>query len=182
MSLRPRGASSRRGWLARAAPARVVLTAVGIALAGAMLSAAVVVSYGLGTGFDRSARAASLPDIIVRFNNKSAADVAARIRALPDIARFSLRFELTGVGIGFHGRRRDDAVAEVLDSPGPRRGYAVVAGRNLGDRGCVGACSSGRSRTHGGSGWATRSTSRGSGRCAWSGSSRRPTTSATRSR
>jgi ABC-type antimicrobial peptide transport system permease subunit len=90
----------------------------------------VVVSYGLGTGFDRAARAASLPDIIVRFNNKSAADVSQRIRALPDIARFQLRFELTNVGIGFGSRRRDDAVAEVID-PGPRRGYAVVAGRNL---------------------------------------------------
>ena len=47
----------------RARRPRVVLTAVGIALAGAMLSAAVVISYGLGTGFDRSAGAASLPDI-----------------------------------------------------------------------------------------------------------------------
>ena len=93
-----------------------------------MLSAAVVVSYGLGTGFDRSARAASLPDIIVRFNNKSAADVAAVSAPCPNIARFQLRFELTNVGIGFGGRRRDDAVAEVLD-PGPRAGYAVVAGR-----------------------------------------------------
>ncbi|HEV3054017.1 MAG TPA: FtsX-like permease family protein, partial [Solirubrobacteraceae bacterium] len=119
----------------RARRRRVVLTAAGIALAGAMLAAAVVVSYGLGTGFDRSARAASLPDIIVRFNNKSAADVAARIRALPDVARFSLRYELTSIGIGFHGRRRNDAVAEVLDSPGPRQGYGVVAGRNLGDLG-----------------------------------------------
>ncbi len=72
----------------RARRRRVLLTAVGIALAAAMLSAAVVVSYGLGTGFDRAARAASLPDIIVRFNDKSQRTVAARIAALPDVARY----------------------------------------------------------------------------------------------
>jgi ABC-type antimicrobial peptide transport system permease subunit len=118
----------------RARRRHAVLTAVGIALAGAMLSAAVVISYGLGTGFDRAARAASLPDIIVRFNDKSAADVARRIRALPDLARFQLRLELTNVGVGFRGLQRSDAVAEVLD-PGPDRGYAVVAGHDLSNRG-----------------------------------------------
>ncbi len=115
----------------RARRRRLVLTALGIALAAAMLSAAVVVSYGLGTGFDRAASAASLPDIIVRLNNKAAADVAVRIRALPDVARFALRFEFRGAEIGFHGRHDDHAVAEVLDRPGPGQGYAVVAGRNL---------------------------------------------------
>jgi ABC-type antimicrobial peptide transport system permease subunit len=118
----------------RARRRRVLLTAVGIALAAAMLSAAVVVSYGLGTGFDRAANAASLPDIIVRFNDKAASDVATRVSALPDIARYQLRYERTDVGIGFHDRHREDAVAEVID-PGPRRGYAVVAGRDLGNRG-----------------------------------------------
>jgi ABC-type lipoprotein release transport system permease subunit len=118
----------------RARRRRVLVTGLGIALAAAMLSAAVVVSYGLGTGFARSARAASLPDIIVRFNDKSAADVARRVRALPDVARFQLRFELTNVGIGFGSKRRSDAVAEVVN-PGPRRGYAVVAGDDLSSRG-----------------------------------------------
>ncbi len=50
------------------------------------------------------------------------------------MARFQLRFELTNASIGFHGQLRGDAVAEVLD-PGPRRGYAVVAGRDLHFRG-----------------------------------------------
>jgi ABC-type lipoprotein release transport system permease subunit len=118
----------------RARRRRALVSGLGIALAAAMLSAAVVVSFGLGTGFDRSARAASLPDIIVRFNDKSAADVARRVRALSDVARFQLRFELTNVGVGFAGRRRHDAVAEVMD-PGPRRGYAVVAGHDLDYRG-----------------------------------------------
>jgi putative ABC transport system permease protein len=119
----------------RARRRRALLSALGIALAAAMLTAAVVLSYGLGTGFDRAVKAAGLPDIIVRFDDRAASDVATRIRALPDIARFSLRFELTNVPIAFHGRRRHDAVAEVLDHPGPHQGYAIVAGRNLGDRG-----------------------------------------------
>ncbi len=116
----------------RARRRRVLLTAVGIALAAAMLSAAVVVSYGLGTGFDRAARAASLPDIIVRFNDKSSRTVGARIAALPDVARYSTRLEVTNVGIDLDRRRerRGDAVAEVID-PGPHRGYAIVAGRDL---------------------------------------------------
>ncbi len=108
---------------------------MGIALAAAMLSAAVVVGYGLGTGFDRAARVAGLPDVIVRFDPQSELTVARRIRALPDVARYSLRFEVTNVGIGFDGRQRGDAVAEVLNAPGRLRGYAVVAGRNLADRG-----------------------------------------------
>ncbi|HUO75280.1 MAG TPA: FtsX-like permease family protein [Solirubrobacteraceae bacterium] len=116
----------------RARRRRVLLTAVGIALAAAMLSAAVVVSYGLGTGFNRAARAASLADIVVRFNDKSERTVAARIAALPDVARYALRFEATNVSIDLdrRGERRDDAVAEVID-PGPQRGYAIVAGRDL---------------------------------------------------
>jgi ABC-type lipoprotein release transport system permease subunit len=132
-SLRAALITARQGLRARRR--RALLTGVGIALAAAMLSAAVVVSYGLGTGFDRAARAASLPDIIVRFDDQSASKIAARITALPDVARYSLRSEFTNTGIAFHGRRRGDAVVEVLDQPGPDRGYAVVAGRNLRDRG-----------------------------------------------
>jgi ABC-type antimicrobial peptide transport system permease subunit len=126
--------SARQGLRARRR--RVLLTAVGIALASAMLTSAAVVSYGLGTGFDRAARAASLPDIIVRFDDKSASNVAARIAALPDLSRYSLRLEVTNVGIDLDRRRerRGDAVAEVID-PGPRRGYAIVAGRDLRDSG-----------------------------------------------
>jgi ABC-type antimicrobial peptide transport system permease subunit len=111
---------------------RAVLTAIGIALATAMLSGAVVIADGLGLGFARSARAADLPDLIVRFNDQSLSAVSRRIRALPDIAAYSTRQELTNVAIGAAGagHRRSDAVAEVLTS-GHRPGYAVVAGRNL---------------------------------------------------
>ena len=109
---------------------RAVLTAVGIALAAAMLSAALVIGDGLGRGFDRAARAADLPDVIVRFDPESARLVADRISRLPDVAGYSLRFELTNVTIATGGRTRGDAVAEVVPT-GRRRGYAVVAGRDL---------------------------------------------------
>jgi ABC-type antimicrobial peptide transport system permease subunit len=111
---------------------RALLTAAGIALATAMLSAAVVIADGLGLGFGRSARAADLPDLIVRFNDQSPSAVSERIRSLPNVAAYSTRLELTNVAIGAAGagHRRGDAVAEVLVS-GHRGGYAVVSGRDL---------------------------------------------------
>jgi ABC-type lipoprotein release transport system permease subunit len=119
---------------------RALLTGAGIALAAAMLAAAVVVADGLGLGFGRSARAADLPDLIVRFNNEPVSLVDQRIRSLPDVAGYATREELTNVGIAAgHDLRRDDAVAEIVSpsvpaSP-PRRGYAVVSGHQLADRG-----------------------------------------------
>lgn len=100
-----------------------------------MLSAAVVVSYGLGSGFGRAAHQAGLADIIARFDPQPASAVAQRVRSLPDLARFSLRDELTNVVVRFGSHRSFSAVVEVLDNPGPRQGYAVVAGRDLGRRG-----------------------------------------------
>jgi putative ABC transport system permease protein len=118
----------------RARRRRLVLTGIGIALAAAMLSAAVVVSYGLGTGFDRAAGAAHLPDLIVRFNGVSTDSVARRITALPDIARYSLRTEVTETTVSSGGQVRGDAIAEVVN-PGRYQGYAVIAGRDLSGRG-----------------------------------------------
>ena len=45
----------------------------GVLLAAAMAGAAVTVAYGLATGFDRAARQADLPDVIVRFRGESRA-------------------------------------------------------------------------------------------------------------
>jgi ABC-type lipoprotein release transport system permease subunit len=109
-----------------------VLSAVGIALAAAMLSAAIVLADSLGGGFDRAARAADLPDVIVRFDPQSYARVASRIRALPDIAAFSTRLEVTGVGINAGDHHNTQASGEVVGAG--RRGYAIVAGRNLSHR------------------------------------------------
>src|SRR5437879_6458269 len=130
--LGPAFAEARRGLAARRR--RAMLTALGIALAASMLSAAVVVADGLGQGFDRAARAAGLPDIIVRFDPEPRARVAERIAALPDLAGFGTRLEQTNVDLRFAGRTREDAVAEVVGR-GARRGYAVVNGRDLRPRG-----------------------------------------------
>jgi predicted lysophospholipase L1 biosynthesis ABC-type transport system permease subunit len=109
-----------------------LLTALGIGLASAMLAAAVVVSDGLGRGFDRAARAADLPDVIVRFNPQPAGRVAQRIEALPDLAAFSLRQEFTGLDVAANGHSSSSASAEVVGAG--RRGYAIVAGHNVSDR------------------------------------------------
>jgi ABC-type antimicrobial peptide transport system permease subunit len=131
-ALRAALAEARRGLRLRRRG--MVLTGIGIALAAAMLSAAVVVGVGLGGGFQRSAQAADLPDIIVRFQPQAASLVDQRIHALPDIASYSTRFEITQTPIASGGQRRDDAVAEVMTGRG-RPGYAIVSGRGLAPRG-----------------------------------------------
>ena len=105
------------------------MTAVGIALAAAMLSTALVLADDLGGGFTRAARAADLPDVIVRFDPQPLERVAARVRALPDVAGFSTRTEFTNVDIAANGHDSERASAEVVSSG--RRGYAIVAGRNV---------------------------------------------------
>jgi ABC-type antimicrobial peptide transport system permease subunit len=134
VGLRSAGREAWRG--VRLRRRRAALTAIGIALATAMLSAAVVIADGLGLGFGRSARAADLPDLILRFDDEPLSAVSRRIQALPDIAAYSTRLELTNVAIAAAGagHRRSDAVAEVLAS-GRRPGYAVVAGGKLPARG-----------------------------------------------
>ena len=105
---------------------RSLLVALGIAAAGAMLGTAITVAYGLGTGFDRAADRADLPDVVARFDRHSERDVQARLRALPNVAAGSLRFEVNGVGLRSGGHRTRSGVVQVVQ-PG-RRGYAVVDG------------------------------------------------------
>jgi hypothetical protein len=108
---------------------RSLLTGLGIALAAAMLVAALVVSDSLGFGFDRAARASDLPDIIVRFNPQTAGRVAQRIAALPDIAAYTVRSEVTGVGLETADEFADNGAVEVVGAG--RRGYAIMAGRDV---------------------------------------------------
>jgi ABC-type lipoprotein release transport system permease subunit len=108
---------------------RALLSAFGVALAAMMLATSVVVSEGLGGGFERSARAARLPDLIARFDEQSAAKVAARVSALPDLETFTTRLEFTNVRLAANGHFSESGVLEVID-PG-RRGYAIVAGRDV---------------------------------------------------
>jgi ABC-type antimicrobial peptide transport system permease subunit len=110
----------------------MVLTGLGIALAASMLSAALTVGDGLGRGFDRGARAADLPDVIVRFDPIQDQRVAQRIQALPDIAAFSLRQELTDSFLSAGGHSSSSASVELVRDG--RRGYAIIAGRDLSGR------------------------------------------------
>ena len=100
---------ARRGLARRSR--RSLLSGVGIALAAAMLSAALVIGVGLGGGFDRAAQAAGLPDMIVRFDPQSTRQISQRIAALPDVAGYSLRFEVT------NARSRPPVTAGVMRSP-----------------------------------------------------------------
>jgi ABC-type antimicrobial peptide transport system permease subunit len=109
---------------------RTLLSAVGVVLAGAMLSAAIVIADGLGNGFSRATQKADLGDLIVRFDPEQSSVVSKRLNALPDLAGFALRNEVTSVGVSFGGHFAKTAVGEVIGS-GRRQGYAVVAGHNL---------------------------------------------------
>ncbi|MGZ4276562.1 MAG: FtsX-like permease family protein [Solirubrobacteraceae bacterium] len=108
------------------------LAFAGVLLAAAMAGAAVTVAYGLSTGFDRSARQADLPDVLVRTAPEGPGEVDAVIRALPNVAARSYRFEAGGVALtADHGSSDSGALDFVA---GGRRGYAIVSGRDLSDR------------------------------------------------
>ncbi len=100
-----------------------------------MLVAALVVSDSLGFGFDRAVGASDLPDIIVRFNPQSAGRVADRIAALPDVSAYTVRTEVTGVGLETADEFADNGAVEIVGQG--RRGYAIVAGRDVSGPGQV---------------------------------------------
>ena len=113
----------------RAARRRSPATVLGILSAATLLGAVVTVGHGLRTGFDRSAALADLPDVIARFDERSRADVDRRLRALPGLRSSAYRFEATGVQLGSAGGRTRAGAVEVVG--GGRRGYAIVAGRDV---------------------------------------------------
>jgi ABC-type antimicrobial peptide transport system permease subunit len=117
----------------RARPGRTALAGLGVLAASAMAGAALTVSVSLATGFDRAAERAGLPDVIARFDDRSAAFVDRRVRALPNLAARSLRLEVTGVHLSGRGHRTHQGSLEVLVA-GTRRGYTVVAGRDISNR------------------------------------------------
>ncbi len=108
---------------------RALLGAAGIALVGAMVGAALTIAFSLSTGFDRAARTADLPDVEARFDPRPVGQVDARTRALPDVSSLAYRLETRGAEIRSEGRENEHAKLEGI-RPG-RRGYAIVAGRDL---------------------------------------------------
>ncbi len=114
--------------LVRAGGRRSLLAGAGVLLAATMLGTAVTVSWSLATGFDRSAKAADLPDVIARFDRERVGEIDAKLRALPNVEATSYRTEITRVRLsGGTGSTRRGVVQVV--GPG-RRGYAIVDGRD----------------------------------------------------
>ncbi|HEY4281115.1 MAG TPA: ABC transporter permease [Conexibacter sp.] len=113
----------------RRRPRRALLAALGVLAAATMLGAAVTVSFGLATGYDRAAERADLPDVIARFDDQPLTRVDARVRALPDLAAASYRQEALDVPLAAPGHATGGGAVELLR--GGRRGYAVVAGHDL---------------------------------------------------
>jgi ABC-type lipoprotein release transport system permease subunit len=120
----------RTAWASlRGAPERSALTAVGILAAGLVLGVALTVAYTLSTGFDRAAQRADLPTVVARFSPEDASTVDRAVRGLPNLAAASYRYEQTGVRLAAGGHRLGDGVLQVV--PTGRRGYAIVAGRDV---------------------------------------------------
>jgi ABC-type antimicrobial peptide transport system permease subunit len=109
---------------------RTVLSAAGVVLAASMLAAAIVIADGLGDGFNRAVHKADLGDLIVRFDPEPTSLLEKKLRALPDLSGFALRYEVPSATISFEGRHLSTAVGEVIDR-GRRQGYALVGGKNL---------------------------------------------------
>jgi ABC-type lipoprotein release transport system permease subunit len=120
----------RAAWTSlRAQPGRTLLTAVGIAAAGLVLGVALTVADALSSGFDRAAERADLPTVVARFDARDPADVRRAVGALPNLADASYRFERTGLPLRAGGHRTRQGVLQVV--PAGRRGYAIVAGRDV---------------------------------------------------
>ncbi|HEY6758254.1 MAG TPA: FtsX-like permease family protein [Baekduia sp.] len=113
----------------RARPGRTLLTALGIAAAGLVLGVALTVAYALSTGFDRAADRADLPTIVARFDPQDPAAVRRAVGSLPNLADASYRYEQTGVRLAAGGHTTGQGVLQVV--PRGRRGYAIVAGRDV---------------------------------------------------
>ena len=115
----------------RAAPKRAVLAALGVLLASAMAGAAITVGFGLHTGFDRAAREADLPDVMVRFRPERRAEVDEILRRLPNLQARSYRTQVDNRQVAGGSGATDNAAIELVEG---RRGYAIVDGRDVDGR------------------------------------------------
>src|SRR5436853_515446 len=125
---RPRARAARRP--DRAVRRRTGLAALGVAAAALVVGVCVTVAYALSTGFDRAARQADLPDVIVRFDPTiDRSELDARPRAIPGLAARSYRYEATNVQLSHGTDSTERGSVHVVQ--GGRRGYEVVAGHDL---------------------------------------------------
>ena len=108
---------------------RTLLAAAGVLAASLVVGTGVTVGYGLATGFERAADQAGLPDVIARFDPEPRDTLDARVRALPNLAARSYRFERTNVPLTANGHHNHRGATHVV--MGGRRGYLIVDGRDL---------------------------------------------------
>jgi ABC-type antimicrobial peptide transport system permease subunit len=118
--------------IARARRSRTMLAATGVLAASLVVGTATTVGYGLATGFERSAAKADLPDVIARFDPEGRETLDERVRALPNLAARSYRFERNNVRLSSNGRHTHRGAMHVI--LGGRRGYLVTEGRDLSGR------------------------------------------------
>ena len=117
----------------RARGSRTVLSALGILAASLVVGTGVTVGYGLATGFERSAERAGLPDVIARFTPERRATVDERVRALPNLAAASYRYEVLDEPLTANGHHNHRGAVNTVGAG--RRGYEIVEGRDVaGDR------------------------------------------------
>jgi putative ABC transport system permease protein len=129
----------------RARRGRTALAAGVVFAAALVLGVVVSAAYGLTSGFDRAAERADLPSVIARFDGQDRASVDERVRALPNLAARAYRTEATRVRLAGGGEVLDEGVIHVVGDG--RRGYAIVAGRDLRDRGDEVVIEAGLART-----------------------------------
>jgi ABC-type antimicrobial peptide transport system permease subunit len=121
----------REAWtLVRARRSRVLLAGLGIFGAALVLGVAATVVQGLRSGFERAAVRADLPQVVARFDERSPQELRRALRALPNLDQAVLRYEETDVPLAFGDRRLRRGVVQLVGE-GERRGYAIVAGRDL---------------------------------------------------
>ncbi len=120
-----RGLRARRGRIGL--PVRTVFAA------SLVLGVVTTAAYALATGFDRAAERADLPSVIARFADEDRSTIDARVRRLPNLEARAYRTEFRRVPLAARGRHLREGVVQVADDA--RRGYAVVAGRDLRTRG-----------------------------------------------
>ncbi|HEX8067692.1 MAG TPA: hypothetical protein VF520_14325, partial [Thermoleophilaceae bacterium] len=109
--------------------ARTALAAVGVFAAALVVGTAATVGFSLATGFDRAARQADLADVIARFDDEPRETVDERVRALPNLAERSYRYEVENVELRAGRQSTRKGLMHVV--LGGRRGYAITAGRDL---------------------------------------------------
>jgi putative ABC transport system permease protein len=114
---------------------RTLLTAGGVLAATAMIGAAATLVFALSTAFDRTAARAGLADITARFLEQPVSNVRTRVEALPNIRATSFRYEANAIGVQSGANFADGTVVGV--DAGTPRGYAVIAGRDIGGPGEV---------------------------------------------